>query len=124
MPILNTAYSILYTVLMAYSEPLAERIRSVLKGMKEVSERKMFGGLAFMFNGNMNVGVLDDMLVLRLNEELVTAALKQPHTKPMDFTGKPMKTMVYVLPEGIRTDSDLAHWIQTGLEFAKTLPPK
>ena len=109
---------------MAYSEPLADRIRQALAGMGEISERKMFGGLAFMFNGNMSIGVLDDMLVLRLGEERASKALQKPHTKLMDFTGKPMKSMVYVLPEGIASDANLNTWIQTGLEFAKTLPPK
>ena len=109
---------------MAYSEDVADRIRTMFGDEASVTERKMFGGLAFMINGNMSLGVLDDILVLRLGEEGSKAALKEPHTKPMDFTGKPMKSMVYVLPEGYKKESDLQAWMQKAIDFAMSLPPK
>jgi hypothetical protein len=106
---------------MPYDEPLAERIQALLGKRRGVTEKRMFGGLAFMLDGNMWCGV---MKVLRLGPEGVQAALKQAHTEPMDFTGKPMKSMVYVQPEGYESDADLARWVETAVRFAKTLPPK
>lgn len=84
----------------------------------------MFGGLAFLLNGNMCCGVVKDRLMLRLGPEGVEKALKAPHTQPMDFTGKPMKSMVYVRPEGYEADEDLERWVETAARFAKTLPAK
>lgn len=108
---------------MAYNESVADRIRTFFEGNAAVSERKMFGGLAFLINGNMSVGVLDDTLVLRLGEEGATEALQEPHTKLMDFTGKPMKSMIYVEPAGFASDTDLQAWMQQAIDFALTLPP-
>ena len=108
---------------MAYDEELAERIRSVL-GEEDVCERKMFGGIAFMHRGNMVCGVMGDALMLRLGAEGADAALDEPHTRPMDFTGRPMRNLVYVEPEGIATDEALAAWVGRGLDFVATLPPK
>ena len=89
-----------------------------------VTQKRMFGGLAFLLNGNMCCGVMKDRIMLRLGPEGVQAALKHQHTEPMDFTGKPMKSMVYVLPEGYESDADLAEWVETAVRFAKTLPAK
>jgi TfoX/Sxy family transcriptional regulator of competence genes len=110
--------------IMAYSEELASRIRRALTARADVMERKMFGGLAFMLRGNMCCGVVGDMLMLRLGNEGAVAALEEPHTKPMDFTGKPLKSMVYVGPEGIASPDDLHRWVNRGADFAATLPPK
>ncbi len=109
---------------MAYDEVLAERIRRALARRQGISERKMFGGIAFMLHGNMLCGVVDDRLMLRLGPEEGDAALQEPHALPMDFTGKPMRGMVYVLPEGIVTHDELNGWLQRALRFARTLPRK
>lgn len=109
---------------MAYSEKLASPIRQALAPRADVMERKMFGGLAFMLRGNMCCGVVGDMLMLRLGNEGAAEALKEPHTKPMDFTGKPLKSMVYVGPEGIAAPEDLHRWVNHGADFAASLPPK
>jgi hypothetical protein len=85
---------------VAYDAHLADRIRSILKSAGEFSERKMFGGLAFMVNGQMCCGALNTDLVLRLPPEQAAASLRRPHTRPMDFTGKPMKSMIYVSATG------------------------
>ena len=78
---------------MAYDEKLADRVRDILEGDPGVSERKMFGGLAFMVDGHMACGIAGDDLMLRLGAEGAEAALQKPHVRPMDFTGRPMKGM-------------------------------
>ncbi len=108
---------------MAYDKGLADRIRGVLEG-PEVSERKMFGGLAFMIDGNMAVGIVGDELMVRVGHEAWDAALTEPHAREMDFTGRSMKGMVFVGPEGVAEDEDLAAWIDRGASFAGSLPPK
>jgi TfoX/Sxy family transcriptional regulator of competence genes len=109
---------------MAYDEALADRIRDVLADRDDVSERKMFGGLAFMISGNMCCGVMGSDAMLRLGEEGVDAALDEPHTRVMDFTGRPMKNMVYVAPEGVQDDAELRRWVGRAVGFAGSLPPK
>lgn len=109
---------------MAFDETLADRIRSVLKRQKGVAERKMFGGLAFLLNGNMCCGVTKDQLMLRLGEQGTAEALTQPHARPMDFTGKPMKGMVFVAPAGLASDEDLRGWVERAVAFVSTLPAK
>jgi TfoX/Sxy family transcriptional regulator of competence genes len=109
---------------MAYDEQLAARVRGVLADVDGVGERKMFGGIAFMQHGNMVCGVIGNTLMLRLGAERADAALDEPHTRPMDFTGRPMKGMVYVDPPGCATEAALAGWVRRALAFAATLPPK
>ena len=109
---------------MAYSEKLAQRIRVVLQDELGVREQKMFGGLCFMLRGNMCCGVMQDKLMLRVGPEQYAAALEQPNAHKMDFTGRPMKGMVTVEGEGIDTDEALADWVQWGINFAGSLPPK
>jgi TfoX/Sxy family transcriptional regulator of competence genes len=109
---------------VAYDEVLADRIRDVLGARAEVSERKMFGGIAFMLAGNMAVGVIGEDLMVRLDPADAEKALTEPHTRPMDFTGRPMKNMVYVDPAGTESDEDLAAWVEAGADFAASLPPK
>lgn len=84
----------------------------------------MFGGLAFMVNGHMFCGVVKTRLMLRLGEEAVAEALTQPHTCPMDFTGKPIKSMIYVDAHGLDSDESLRAWVESGLRYAAMLPPK
>jgi TfoX/Sxy family transcriptional regulator of competence genes len=89
-----------------------------------VSERKMFGGLAFLVAGNMACGIVGDDLMLRLGEEGADAALDEPHTRPMDFTGRPMKSMVYVAPAGLAREQELRAWVDRGVAYARSLPSK
>lgn len=109
---------------MAYDETLAERLRDVLAARESVGERKMFGGIAFMVGGNMAVGVIGDDLMVRLDPADAEQALAQPHVRPMDFTGRPMKGMVYVDSAGTATGEDLVGWVEAGADFAASLPPK
>lgn len=109
---------------MAYDEQLADRIRAVLGDQRDVTERKMFGGLAFLIAGNMACGIVGEELMLRLGEDGADAALDEPHTRPMDFTGRPMKSMVYVAPSGFVDEPALAAWVRRAVEFARSLPPK
>ena len=109
---------------MAYNEDTALRIRELLAGELEVSEKKMFGGLSFMVSGNMACGVLKDDLVVRVGPDAHNDAMTRPHTRPMDFTGRPTKGMVYVGPAGFESPEDLKSWVDSGLRFARSLPPK
>ncbi len=109
---------------MPYDEGLAERIRILFEDREDVSERKMFGGLCFMINGNMCCGITKNDLMLRLGADEAQAALKRPHARDMDFTGKPLKGFVYVDPEGYAEDEDLEDWIGRATAFAASLPAK
>ena len=109
---------------MPFDEKLAERIRGILSARIDTREKKMFGGIAFMLNGNMCCGVNNDLLMARVGPEQYEASLSLPHVRPMDFTGKPMKGYVYVEPEGYREDVDLKVWIDRCVDFVSTLPAK
>lgn len=109
---------------MSYSEPLADRIRGYLKHHDSYSERQMFGGLAMMLNGNMCCGVVGEELMARIGPSRYEAALKIPYVRQMDFTGKPLRGMVYIAAAGINTDDQLGSWIALSEQFALTLPPK
>jgi TfoX/Sxy family transcriptional regulator of competence genes len=109
---------------VADNEDLADRIRRALRTRKDVIEMKMFGGVAFMVRGHMACGTVHGKLMVRLGEEGASAALNKPHVEPMDFTGKVLKTMAYVRPEGIRTPDALKSWVNQAVGFAMTLPPK
>jgi len=109
---------------MAYDEELADRVRKVLRGRKGVVERKMFGGLAIMLQGHMACGVLQGDLVVRVGPEAYKEALKSPHARVMDFTGRPMRGFVVVDADGTLSDGDLEDWIARGVTFARSLPPK
>jgi len=108
---------------MAYDEGLADRVRDVLATEPGLTERKMFGGLAFMLDGHMCCGIAGGDLMLRLGVDGADAALDRPHVRPMDFTGKPMAGMVFVSPEGLR-GSALRGWVGRATAFVRTLPPK
>jgi hypothetical protein len=109
---------------MAYDRGLADRVRSILERRAGFSEREMFGGIAFMINGHMCCGVVKTDLMLRLTPEAVTGALRLPHTRPMDFSGKPMKSMMFVGPAGSDSDEALHEWVDSALAFVLTLAPK
>jgi TfoX/Sxy family transcriptional regulator of competence genes len=109
---------------MAYDETLADRVRDVLASRADLTERKMFGGIAFMVAGNMAVGVIGDDLMVRLDPSDAERALDEPYVRRMDFTGRPMKGMVYVASDGIEADDDLGGWVEGGADFAASLSPK
>jgi TfoX/Sxy family transcriptional regulator of competence genes len=109
--------------LVAYNEDLANRVRAIIPDGTAVSERQMFGGLAFMLGGHMFCGVVKDALMVRLGPEAAGRALHQPHVRPMDFTGRPMKGMVFVDPEGLHGDA-LRLWVDAAADYARGLPPK
>ena len=109
---------------MAYNEDLAARVREIVGEKADPVERKMFGGVAFMVGGHMCVGVIKDDLVLRLGGDEAEDALRDPHVRPMDFTGKPMRNFLYVAQGGTAKEKELRAWIDKGLAFVATLPPK
>lgn len=109
---------------MAFDEGLAERIREALADVSPVNERQMFGGLCFMVSGNMCCGILGDTLMARVGPGQYAECLALSHVRVMDFTGKPMKGMLYVDPEGIAEDEDFQAWIGRCIDFVKGLPPK
>lgn len=109
---------------MAYDETLARRVDAALADVDEVTDRQMFGGIAFMVAGNMGVGITGSDLMLRLGPEAAERALEEPNVRPMDFTGRPMKGYVYVSPAGTASDDDLRRWVDRALAFVETLPPK
>lgn len=103
---------------MAYNEFLGERINNALKNMGiPFEEKKMMGGLAFMVDEKMCVGVIEENLMARIDPEVLEEALTKKGCKPMDFTGRPMKGFVFIEPEGIDLDEDLDYWIDLALEF-------
>ena len=108
---------------MAYDEDLANRVREVLPRGEAVTERRMFGGLAFMLGGHMFCGIVKDALMARLGPEAAGRALDQPHVRPMDFTGRPMKGMVFIDPDGLHGDA-LRRWVDAAAGYARELPPK
>lgn len=109
---------------MAYDETLADRARTILAGSPGVSEKKMFGGVAFLRHGAMFCGVTKDELMVRVGPDAHEGAIREPHVRPMDFTGKVMVGFVFVGPGAIRSDSELARWIDLGARFVATLPAK
>ena len=109
---------------MAFSGELAERIRQGLARRKGIEEKKMFGGIGFLLNGNMLVGVWKESLIVRLGPEQGEEALKEPHVKEFDITGRPMKGWVLVEPEGVQHDDQLKGWIQRAVKFVGKLPAK
>jgi TfoX/Sxy family transcriptional regulator of competence genes len=108
---------------MAFDEGLAQRLREQLEGTGGVAERRMFGGLSFLVDGNLCVGVMGDELIARIGPAATEAALGRPGSRRFDFTGRPMKGWVVVEP-GALEDDNLAAWVREALAFARTLPPK
>ena len=103
---------------MAYDEDLAARVRKQLAGRDDISERKMFGGLAFMVGDHMACGVLKDELIVRVDPDSNAASM--PSARPFDFTGRPTRGMVYVAPAGLATEDALRAWVDRGLAAALT----
>ena len=109
---------------MAYDEHLAQRIRSALQGNRLITEKKMFGGIAFLRKGLMFVGVSDSSLMARVGKDNHADSMSRKHVRPMDFTGKPMQGYVFVDAKGLKTDSQLRFWLERCESFVATLPPK
>jgi TfoX/Sxy family transcriptional regulator of competence genes len=109
---------------VAYSEDLAERVREALDGRPGVSERKMFGGVAWMVNGNMACGIIGEDLMVRLEREDAERAKAEEHVGPMEFTGRPMRGFVLVEAAAVATAAELGRWVEAGVDFAESLPPK
>ena len=109
---------------MAYNETLADRIRAVVGDGPGLTERKMFGGIAFMLNGNMFCGITRDDLMVRVGPDRFEEALASPGAHLMDFTGRPSKGMAFVGPEGYATDEQLRGWVEQTMGYARSLPAK
>jgi TfoX/Sxy family transcriptional regulator of competence genes len=109
---------------MAFDETLAQRIRDALARKKNIEERKMFGGIGFLLHGNMLVGVWKNSLIVRVGPDGYDDALLEAHVKEFDITGKPMKGLVLIEPEGIDDDESLKAWIQQAVKFVGKLAEK
>lgn len=109
---------------MAFDETLAARIRDALTRRRNVQEKRMFGCICFFLNGNALAGVWKDRLIARLGPDEGEVALREPHVRAFDITGRPMRNWVVVEPEGVEDDEQLAGWIERAVKFVKTLPKK
>lgn len=108
---------------MAYDEGLAERVRELFQDRRDLEEKKMFGGLCFMLANHMCCGIVGDTLMVRVGPERYAECLAKKHAREMDFTGRPMKGMVYVEAEGVNEDDELTYWLNLSTEFVSSLPP-
>jgi TfoX/Sxy family transcriptional regulator of competence genes len=109
---------------MTFDEKLAARIRAHLGKRTAVAERKMFGGITFLLQGNMCCGVHRDSLIVRVGPEEARRALAEPHTRVFDLTRRPMKAWVLVEPKGLGTVAQLGKWVDRAAKYAGSLPPK
>lgn len=109
---------------MAYSDALAKRVRRLIAHERQVTERQMFGGLAFMVRGHMCCGIQGERLMARVGPDLYEKALTWPHARPMDFTGKPLRGFLYVQPAGLKTTAQLRRWVRASLAYVRAAPPK
>ena len=109
---------------MAFDEKLATRIRAHLGKRTSLVEKKMFGGIAFLLNGNMCCGVHRDSLIVRLDPAETDQALSKPHARAFDLTGRPMKGWILVGAEGLATGAQLGTWVDRAVKYAGALPAK
>jgi TfoX/Sxy family transcriptional regulator of competence genes len=109
---------------MAYSEELAIRLRAALRQTRGLEEKKMFGGIGFLVNGNMACGVHGQNLIVRLGSAEYEAALQRPHVKVFDMSGRPMSGWIFVEKDGYASEAALKAWIEKSLKLARSLPPK
>src|SRR5262249_8574223 len=107
---------------MPFNEALAARIREALARRKGGEEKEMFGGICVLLHGNLLVGVWKDSLIARLGPDQGRAALREPHVKEFDITGRPMRNWVLVEPEGLEGDDQLEAWVERAMKFVKALP--
>jgi TfoX/Sxy family transcriptional regulator of competence genes len=103
---------------VAYDNDLANRIRRVFGTRRDLSERRMFGGLTFLIRGRMCCGIVGSDLMVRVSSDEYDAIVRKPHVRPMDFTGKPLRGFVFVAPPGVRTTSALRTWLTRGQRVA------
>jgi TfoX/Sxy family transcriptional regulator of competence genes len=106
---------------MPYDESLADRIRRAMSARTDVTEKKMFGGVAFLLHGKMFCGIVKDELMVRVGPENFEKALDEPHVRPMNFTGRPMNGYVFVEPEGCLSEKEVGIWAERGAGFVATL---
>ena len=109
---------------MSYDKGLAQRVREIVEEEPGYDEKKMFGGICFLINGNMACGILHDDIIIRVGADNYEESLRLPHTRIFDITGKPMRGWVLVSSEGHESDEDLTEWVQKGIKYARSLPPK
>ena len=110
---------------MAYDEDLANRVRELVAGEERLTEKKMFGGLAFLIGGNMSVSVSGrGGLLLRCDPDQTDALLSKPHAGPFEMRGRVMDGWLRVDPEGVATKRQLERWVARGVSYARSLPPK
>jgi hypothetical protein len=109
---------------MAYDEELAHRARELLADEVGLTEKAMFGGLAFLLDGNMSVGISGEELMVRVGPDATEDTLSRPYVRIFDMGGRPMKGWVLVAPAGVTTKRQLRSWVRRGIQFARTLPPK
>ena len=110
---------------MAYDEDLANRIRELIAGDSDVTEKRMFGGLAFLVGGNMSVAASGQGgLMVRVAPEDTDALMGKPHAGPFEMRGRAMRGWLRVDPEGVRTKRQLEPWVERGVGYARSLPPK
>ena len=112
---------------MAFDETLGQRLRVAVEAEcadDTLTEKRIFGGLGIMVNGNMACGILGYNLMVRVGPDAHDGCVDLPHAGPMDFTGRPMKGFLYVFPEGLATNRELRAWVKRGVAFARSLPKK
>lgn len=109
---------------MAFDETLAKQVRKHFDGRRDFVEKHMFGGVCFMIRGRMCCGIIDSSLMVRLDPDVADRVADQPHVRPMDFTGKPMRGYLFVDPEGIATPKALKSWVDRCVTHIETLPVK
>lgn len=109
---------------MAYDQDLAARVRKLMIPLDGFEEKKMFGGLCFLLHGNMACGLVRDLLIVRVGPAAYAEALAKPHAALFDLTGRPMTGWVQVSLSGLKSEADLDAWLQRGIDFARSLPPK
>jgi len=109
---------------MAYDEGLAQRVRELLEEKPDFLEKKMFGGVCFLLNGNMVCGIINEDLIVRVGPEKYESSLKLRHVRKFDITGKAMKGWVMVSYEGHESDKNLLNWIRQGVSYVQSLPEK
>jgi TfoX N-terminal domain len=109
---------------MPYDETLAAEVRKLLGRRKNLTEKKMFGGTAFLLGGNICCGAWKNYLILRLGEDVARQVLGEQHSRPFDITGRPMRGWAMVEPDGWKSDASLRRWISWAEEFTSSLPPK
>lgn len=109
---------------MVFSQSLADRVRLALRNHRGIAEKKMFGSLIFLLNDNMLVGVWKSSLIVRLGPDQAATALKEPHVREFDLTGRPMKGWIMVEPDGMENDRQIAGWVERAMEFVGKMTAK